>query len=137
MEIERTEMKRQRTMRPVAALAAAAGAVVLAAVGPLAGTAVAAAPAQGNNNNEGNHHPRLQIGYICDLTEENYLDEIGTVLGYDECEPVNGAPFQGEIKRPFFIADEDDDDLYRCRYGIAQVTDSVLGYRCTETESVF
>jgi hypothetical protein len=120
-------MKRQRTMRPLAALAAVAGAVGLAAAGPLAGTAAA----QGNE--DGNHH--RQIGYICEYVYEDTLNETGAVEG-DECEPVNGAPFFNGIDHRFFIADEEYEQLYKCEYGRAEVTDVVLGFQCEELDIV-
>jgi hypothetical protein len=147
MNIERTKMKRQRTMRPLAALAVAAGTAVLATVGPLAATATAApaadtkkAPAADTKKgNEGG--PREQIGYICDYVEE-YGDPVGSVTGFDDCEPINGAPFSGEIHGPFYIAGEEYDDfdgedlLFRCKGGLANVEDEVFGYRCTEVATV-
>jgi hypothetical protein len=117
-------MKRQRTMRPLAALTAAAGAAVLVAVGPLAGTAAAATQGDEEGNNE------LQIGYLC-ANVTPFPSEIGTLVGED-CLPENGAPFSGEINRTFYLADLTTDDLYVCRRGEAEVQDLVVGYDCVE-----
>jgi len=121
-------MKRQRTVRSLSALAAVAGAAVLVAGGPLAGTAAA------QNNQEGDHHKR-QIGYICDDIDLSTF-EFQDAHGYDDCEPVNGAPFVGPINRPFYIAEDDSGLLVRCEKGIAEVTDEVWGFKCILTEPI-
>lgn len=74
-------------------------------------------------------NPAALPGYQCGLSRRL---PTGTVEGLGACQAVGGAPANGPVTRPFFIADLGG-GRFECQSGRAELPHRVSGENCIRT----